>query len=68
MEVALLKPYTSIRIPISGDIYLTEIESNLINTTDFQRLRHLNLLGDASITFPFVHNAYSILFTIENDR
>lgn len=48
--------------PVHGDIGLSELETKLINTPTFQRLRKLKQLGFASMVYPnasysrFVHS------------
>jgi len=54
--------YKFINDPIYGSIGLSKLETDLINTPAFQRLRHLKQLGFASYVFPggehsrFVHS------------
>ncbi|MBA7625137.1 hypothetical protein ES703_32561 [subsurface metagenome] len=43
---------TAIRDPIHGDIDLTPLEIKVIDTVDFQRLRHIKQLGTASLVYP----------------
>lgn len=48
--------------PVHGDIGLSKLETKLINTKIFQRLRHINQLGLTSLVYPnashsrFVHS------------
>lgn len=42
----------TIRDPIQIDIELTPLETRVIDTQDFQRLRHIKQLGTASLVFP----------------
>jgi uncharacterized protein len=44
--------YRVITDAVHGDIGLSETETALINTATFQRLRHLNQLGLASLVYP----------------
>src|SRR5438552_9141679 len=37
---------------IHGDIHLTPIELQVVDTASFQRLRHLKQLGMAQVTYP----------------
>ncbi|MDE1861280.1 MAG: hypothetical protein KGI33_00040 [Thaumarchaeota archaeon] len=47
----LLKPLKVIRDPIHGDIRLTELESAVIDTREFQRLRTIQQLGPSSLVY-----------------
>jgi HD superfamily phosphohydrolase len=38
--------------PVHGDIGLSQLEVDLINTQSFQRLRRLKQLGLASLVYP----------------
>ena len=48
----LLRPTKTIRIAVSGDVLLTELEVKLVDTRDFQRLRGVRQLGTASFVYP----------------
>ena len=45
-------PFKIIADPVHGDIGLSELETNLIDTPTFQRLRRLKQLGFASMVYP----------------
>ena len=47
-----LRPTKTIRIAVSGDVLLTELEIQLIDTRDFQRLRGVRQLGTACFVYP----------------
>ena len=49
---AILRPTKTIRIAVSGDVLLTELEIQLIDTRDFQRLRGVRQLGTACFVYP----------------
>ena len=41
-----------VRDPVHGDIFLTEMETRVIDTKEFQRLRNIKQLGAAHLVFP----------------
>jgi len=47
-----LKPKKAIRIAISGDVHITSIEREIIDTPEFQRLRFIKQLGPTYLVFP----------------
>ena len=47
-----LKHNKVIRDSVHGDIWLTELEINIIDTPIFQRLRHIKQLGPTDLVFP----------------
>ena len=49
---ALLKPTKTIRIAVSGDVLVTNLEMRLIDAPDFQRLRRIRQLGTATLVYP----------------
>lgn len=48
----LLAPHKTIRDPIHGDILVTRLETDIIDTADFQRLRKLKQLGLTNLVYP----------------
>ena len=48
----LLKPYKVIKDPVHKDIWLTELETKIIDTPEFQRLRYIHQLGPAYLIYP----------------
>jgi hypothetical protein len=47
-----LRPYKTIRLAVSGDVALNRLETRLLDTADFQRLRGIRQLGPAAWVFP----------------
>ncbi len=47
---------TSIRDPVHGTIVLDELETRIIDTPAFQRLRHIRQLGLTHLTYPGAHH------------
>lgn len=48
----LLQPYKVIKDPVHKDIWLTETETRIIDTPEFQRLRYIYQLGPAHMIYP----------------
>src|SRR5579859_2949163 len=55
-DVLLRGQRSAIRDPVWGDISLGERELAIIDTAQFQRLRHIQQLGFTSLTFPGAHH------------
>jgi HD superfamily phosphohydrolase len=47
-----LKPYKTIRIAVSGDVPLNKLETRIVDTRDFQRLRSIKALGTTYLVYP----------------
>jgi uncharacterized protein len=47
-----LIPAKTIRIAVSGDVHLTSLEKEIVDTPDFQRLRGVRQLGTVNLVYP----------------
>jgi len=47
-----LKPYKTVRIAVSGDVMVNRLETDIIDTPDFQRLRRIRQLGTTYLVYP----------------
>lgn len=48
----LLRPHKQVTDPIHGDIYLTALETALLDTSPMQRLRRVRQLGTTQLVYP----------------
>lgn len=75
-----LRPHKTIRIAVSGDVHLTRLETQIVDTSEFQRLRYIRQLGPAYFVFPtaihtrfdhslgVLHMANLMIAAIRNNR
>jgi HD superfamily phosphohydrolase len=60
LKEQLLEPAKIITDPIHGDIYLNEIERQIVDSEPMQRLRRIRQLGNTHLVFPgATHNRFS---------
>jgi hypothetical protein len=52
----LLRPHKTIRDAIHKDVFVTHLETMIIDTSDFQRLRRLKQLGLTNLVYPSANN------------
>jgi len=51
-----LKPHKTVRDAVHGDIILNRLEIELMDTREFQRLRHIRQLGPSYLVYPCAHH------------
>lgn len=47
-----LKTHKTIRLAVSGDVHLSRLETSIVDTLDFQRLRGIKQLGTTYLVYP----------------
>jgi len=52
----LLSPFKVIRDAVHGDIWITELETKVIDESIFQKLRHKRQLGPTYLVYPTAHH------------
>ena len=52
----LLRPHKTIRDAVHKDVYVTHLETMIMDTEDFQRLRRLKQLGLTNLVYPSANN------------
>ncbi|MBI5894011.1 MAG: HD domain-containing protein [Deltaproteobacteria bacterium] len=65
-----LKPHKTIRIAVTGDVFVTKLEKDIIDTPEFQRLRFIKQLTTTYLVYPSaIHTRFEhslgVLQTVE---
>lgn len=55
-KIPLIIPYKTFRDAVHGDIHLCQLEVDIINTEEFQRLRRIRQLGLSYLIYPSLHH------------
>lgn len=69
-----LRPYKTVRIAVSGDVRLNKLETDIVDTAEFQRLRGIKELGTTYLVYPtalhtrFDHSLGTLSMAVEMMR